>query len=177
MPPRSFSFALRRAVAFLVLLSVGIALTACPGEAPSRPRRDGRTTPVPDRGTSGRRDLGILVGDGPTAPADDTGAAGNCTAAGTVTSCSPMTGAGCSGGGGCYVLSTKGTACVCPAGKTGAGGACQTSAECAPGHGCAGDAPPGTCRKWCDPTASDCGGGQRCAPVKPYPQYGMCVPQ
>lgn len=79
--------------------------------------------------------------------------------------------------GDCYVIKDVGSACICPAGSTKYGDPCSTTAECLPGHVCAGEAPPGVCRKTCNPDAPDCGTGWACQRIAGWPQFGFCRPE
>ena len=131
-------------------------LAGCPGEGPAK-RRDGAVLSDFRKPPPGRQDLG---GPGP-----DQG--GGCSPAGTPATCDPVAGTGCAQGT-CYVVKNVGVACVCPVGTVQEGANCNTTTECAPGFGCAGDAPPGTCAKWCDTGKQDCVQGQHCAELKAF---------
>ncbi len=162
-------------------LCVVFALGACPGEVPGIrvpdrgvdrgfvAREIGSATL--DKGGGGKLDAGPA--DGAT-PQDDVNP-GVCSPAGVATSCDPVAQTGCAAGA-CYMVGGKGKACVCPQGTTPAGGACNTTVECATGFGCQGDQPPGTCRRFCT-TSDTCAGNETCRPITGYPSMGLCVPK
>jgi hypothetical protein len=100
---------------------------------------------------------------------------GVCSPAGVKTACDPVAKTGCAAGV-CYLISGKGEACVCPQGTTPAGGACNTTVECAAGYGCAGTTPPGTCRRFCTATSNTCAGNETCTAIDTFLQTGLCIP-
>lgn len=114
------------------------------------------------------------VVDGDPQAAGDGGGASSCSTGGIAASCDPLTGGGCGSAGSCYLVKNQGPSCVCPAASAGDGAACNTTTECAPGLVCAGSAAPGTCRKVCDPVASDCLNGDFCRAITAFPSHGYC---
>lgn len=103
-------------------------------------------------------------------------AVGQCSPEGVTTSCDPIGATGCDKGD-CYVTSTAGVSCVCPAGSVQTGEACNSTPDCAPGNVCAGTAAPGTCRSTCAPLAPACGTGLKCTFITAYPNFGYCEPE
>jgi hypothetical protein len=97
-----------------------------------------------------------------------------CSPDGVAASCDPVALTGCAAGF-CYVLKSKGPACVCPEGTAGRDKSCSTTTDCEAGHVCAGGSQPGTCRATCDPQKSDaCGAGATCVQIASFPSYGYC---
>jgi len=143
------------------------------------PRGDG-----PGSAQDGWRPSDLLRADG--GPTDsgvkpqDTIASGDkptgCTPEDATTACDPVAPSGCPTGAGCYIVKGTQLDCVCPAGTVPVGGACNTTTECLPGHGCVGSTPPGTCRRVCDPNAPACAAGETCKLAASAQQYGLCVP-
>lgn len=170
-----------RKISTLGALCVALALGGCPGD--TKPFR------VPDRGVdkgSVASDIGGPKLDSGWKPEFDTGVPdtappkpdvnpGVCSPAGVAANCDPVAQTGCVAGA-CYMVAGKGKACVCPQGTTPAGGACNTTAECASGYGCAGDAPPGSCRRFCTATSNNCAGNETCKAITAFPSVGMCIP-
>lgn len=162
----------------MVLCGVVSLLAACPGDRVPVLRAD-RGIAFPDVG--GGKDHALPKDHGADTLASDTGASqpdvnpGSCSPTGTPTSCDPVAGTGCAAGA-CYLLSGKGFACVCPVGSTPVGAACNTTAECAPGFGCMGTTPPGSCRRFCTAVNNTCGANETCKAITTVLEMGLCAP-
>lgn len=166
---------MRRAGLTALLL---LGLPACPGSANIPPRDpDGASFEgwiQPDHGPwPDQPQVGLEPAAMDTSLAD---LPGGCTPEDATTSCDPITPSGCLQGAGCYIVQGSYVDCVCPAGALPTGSPCTTTTQCAPGNGCVGDTPPGTCRQVCDPSSPTCGAGLTCKNVSTLTQYGMCVP-
>jgi hypothetical protein len=111
---------------------------------------------------------------GDTTTPEDTSS--GCAPEDAISACDPIKPSGCPQGAGCYIVHGTKVDCVCPAGTVPIGGACNTTTECLPGHGCVGETPPGTCRRVCDPKAPVCAAGETCKLAASAQQYGLCVP-
>jgi len=154
------------------------AASGCPGSIEQPVRRDQGTSwpDLPIQDYAPAQDHGG-TGD---ASALDHGADGGFDAASpckpddAMTPCDPIAPSGCPPGAGCYLVGGKYLDCICPAGTLVTGGTCNTTAECSPGHACAGTQPPGTCMRMCLPSAPACPGGTTCTPIPAVPQFGVC---
>jgi hypothetical protein len=143
-----------RYVQLVMTAMMVMALAACTGEA-------------------GRERVSFADG-GPMPHKDDSPSSGSsCSLTGTPADCDPVTASGCSSGD-CYLLPDKGASCVCPGGTAAEGDSCSTTADCAPGHVCAGTSPPGVCRPLCAPDNDDCPAGTRCIFIDVHPDFGYC---
>jgi len=100
-----------------------------------------------------------------------------CAPSDAVTTCDPLAATSCPGGG-CYLVKGQYLDCICPAGTIGEGSACNTAVECKPGLTCFSStgAPPGACRKLCDPKSPSCSSGEACAEIPNFASLGYCQP-
>jgi len=166
-PPRRIGLVLSGAAFVLSILG-------CPGSA-----KDFGIL-FPGDGGPDASDGGISLIDGApppdAAPPGDSapsGDASSCAPKGLIAQCDALKNTGCAQGA-CYIVNTNTTGCVCPAGQSKEGDACNTTIDCGPGLVCAGTKAPGICRTLCDPTNDTCSGGTQCVKINTFNALGFC---
>jgi len=147
----------------------------------------GRVAPSGDMYRPAPERLSSEIGPGELGPPDATvdraldGSPGDaCAPNDAITTCDPLAASSsCGGGGACYLVKGQYLDCVCPPGTIDEGGACSTAVECRPRLTCFSStgAPPGACRKLCDPQSdASCATGQSCTVIPNFSTLGYCQP-